>query len=77
MALRNRCFDGSAKCKETVHGLHNAGIIWGDVKPDNIMIDEKNNPWIVDFGGGYNSGWVDEDMMETVEGDLQGINFSN
>jgi serine/threonine protein kinase len=59
--------------KETVHDLHNAGIIWGDVKPDNILIDKKNNPWIVDFGGGYNSRWVDEDMMETVAGDLQGI----
>jgi tRNA A-37 threonylcarbamoyl transferase component Bud32 len=59
--------------QDTVDKLHRAGIIWGDVKPDNVLIDKDGNVWVVDFGGGYNSRWVDEDVMETVEGDLQGL----
>jgi hypothetical protein len=31
------------------------------------------NTWLIDFGGGFNSGYVDEDVMETVEGDWQGV----
>ncbi|OJD19825.1 hypothetical protein AJ78_00184 [Emergomyces pasteurianus Ep9510] len=67
--------------KEMVNELHKAGIIWGDVKPGNVLIDMDNNLWIIDFGGSYTPGWVDEKLMETVEGDLQGlskiINFIN
>ncbi|KLJ12942.1 hypothetical protein EMPG_12085 [Blastomyces silverae] len=67
--------------KEMVNEFHKAGIIWGDVKPANVLIDMENNLWIIDFGGSYTPGWVDEKLMETVEGDLQGlskiINFIN
>lgn len=67
--------------KEMVNEFHKAGIIWGDVKPGNVLIDMENNLWIIDFGGSYTPGWVDEKLMETVEGDLQGlskiINFIN
>lgn len=45
----------------------------GDVKPDNVLIDSKDNTWLIDFGGGFNSGYVDENVIETVEGDLQGV----
>jgi hypothetical protein len=58
---------------DTVTALHEVGIIWGDVKPDNIMIDRDNKAWVIDFGGGYTEGWVDEDKQQTVEGDLQGL----
>ncbi|EDN11266.1 hypothetical protein I7I51_03029 [Histoplasma capsulatum] len=67
--------------KEMVNEFHKAGIIWGDVKPGNVLIDMENNLWIIDFGGSYTPGWVEEKLMETVEGDLQGlskiINFIN
>jgi serine/threonine protein kinase len=59
--------------RDTVRALHRHGIIWGDVKPDNVLIDREHNTWLIDFGGGFNSGYVDEDVMETVEGDLQGV----
>jgi serine/threonine protein kinase len=53
--------------------LHDQDIIWGDAKADNILIDAQENAWMVDFGGSYTVGWVDEDKAGTVEGDMQGL----
>ncbi|CAK4034000.1 Chromatin modification-related [Lecanosticta acicola] len=53
--------------------LHQHGITWGDAKGDNFMVDKDDELWIIDFGGSYTEGWVDERLMETVEGDKQGI----
>ena len=57
----------------TLDRLHEAGIVWGDVKAGNVLIDEEENAWVVDFGGGYTQGWVEKRCMETVEGDQEGI----
>ncbi|RAL00467.1 uncharacterized protein BO80DRAFT_455699 [Aspergillus ibericus CBS 121593] len=43
----------------TVDCLHEAGIIWGDVKADNVLIDHEDNAW--------------KSRMETVEGDEEGL----
>ncbi|KIW58558.1 hypothetical protein PV05_03066 [Exophiala xenobiotica] len=56
-----------------IHVLHNKGFIWGDVSPNNMMIDEDENVWIIDFGGGYTEGWVEQEDMETKKGDLEGL----
>lgn len=56
-----------------VGALHEANIIWGDAKPDNVLIDTDNNLRLIDFGGGHTHGWVDEDKAETVEGDKQAL----
>ncbi|KAF4554177.1 Transcriptional regulator PHO23-like protein 2 [Elsinoe fawcettii] len=56
----------------TVDVLHKAGIVWGDAKADNFMVDGENKLWIIDFGGSYTEGWVDEEKKETLEGDRQG-----
>ena len=53
--------------------LHEAGVVWGDAKPDNILVDADDNIWIVDFGGSYTPNWVDKEKSETVEGDWQGV----
>lgn len=53
--------------------LHQHGIIWGDAKGDNFMVDKNDDLWIIDFGGSYTEGWVDEELKETEEGDEQGI----
>ncbi|KAI0388210.1 hypothetical protein F5Y17DRAFT_453678 [Xylariaceae sp. FL0594] len=58
---------------DSVQCLHAAGVVWGDAKPDNILIDTEDNICLIDFGGSYTQGWVDEDKRETVEGDLQGV----
>lgn len=57
----------------TVEALHGAGIIWGDAKASNVLVDIAGDAWVVDFGGGHTEGWVDHDKAGTIEGDLQGL----
>ncbi|KAK4663431.1 hypothetical protein QC763_0098480 [Podospora pseudopauciseta] len=63
----------SGQIHYSVEYLHNAGVIWGDAKPQNVLIDMEGDAWLIDFGGSYTPGWVDEDKQETVEGDRQGV----
>lgn len=56
-----------------VQELHAHGIVWGDVHPMNIVIDEAMNAWAIDFGGMNNVEFVDNEKRETIEGDWQGI----
>jgi Ser/Thr protein kinase RdoA (MazF antagonist) len=53
--------------------LHTQHIIWGDGKAANVIIDEQDDAWLIDFGGGWTDGWVDEELADTVEGDQQAI----
>jgi tRNA A-37 threonylcarbamoyl transferase component Bud32 len=62
-----------SQIKEAVKALHSAGIVWGDAKPENILVDHHDDLWLIDFGGSFTPGWVDEDKAETVEGDCQAL----
>ncbi|KAH9889754.1 hypothetical protein F4778DRAFT_390876 [Xylariomycetidae sp. FL2044] len=53
--------------------IHERGLIWGDAKAGNILIDKDDNAWIVDFGGSYTVGWVDKEKAGTIDGDKQGL----
>lgn len=64
----------ASQIRQTVELLHQHGLIWGGGKPDSIIIDEQDNAWLIDFGGGYTRGWIDEDLAETKEGDEQALN---
>ncbi|KAI7270655.1 hypothetical protein KC345_g7393 [Hortaea werneckii] len=68
--LRDRWADESESVKEL---LHENGIVWGDAKADNFMVDAHNDLWIIDFGGSYTEGWVDPELRDTAEGDDQGV----
>jgi hypothetical protein len=57
----------------TVQEFHAHDIVWGDVHPMNVVIDEAMNAWAIDFGGMNNVEFVDDDKRETMEGDWQGI----
>lgn len=56
--------------QETVQLLHQIGVTWGDGKASNVLIHrETDDAWVIDFGGGWTEGWVDEDLSGTVQGD--------
>ncbi|CAM1500458.1 Fc.00g096200.m01.CDS01 [Cosmosporella sp. VM-42] len=60
----------ATQLQDSIRQLHNAVLVWGDAKPDNVLIDGNNDAWIVDFGGGYTDGWVPKELAGTTEGDL-------
>ncbi|KAG9230415.1 kinase subdomain-containing protein [Amylocarpus encephaloides] len=68
--------------KEARAQLHDAGLVWGDAKPENVLITEgdgsfsdivNSDAWLIDFGGGYSQGFVDKEKARKVEGDMQGL----
>ncbi|PYH70391.1 uncharacterized protein BO88DRAFT_480717 [Aspergillus vadensis CBS 113365] len=62
-----------SQIQHMIEKLHTAGIVWGDAKPDNILVGADDNLWIIDFGGSYTHGWVDEHKEGTMEGDSQAL----
>lgn len=63
----------SRQIQQTLGALHDRDIVWGDAKAANVLIDVEGDAWIIDFGGGYTRGWVDEDGAGTIAGDLEGL----
>ncbi|EAQ90269.1 hypothetical protein CHGG_02204 [Chaetomium globosum CBS 148.51] len=63
----------AGQIKEAVQQLHEGGVVWGDAKAANILIDKNDDAWLIDFGAGHTEGWVDEEKRGTKEGDLQGV----
>ncbi|KAF5628938.1 serine threonine kinase [Fusarium sp. NRRL 52700] len=63
----------ASQIQRSVDLLHSEGIIWGDAKAENVLIDQNDDAWVIDFGGGYTVGWVDKDKTGTLEGDRQGL----
>ncbi|KAF2018717.1 kinase-like protein [Aaosphaeria arxii CBS 175.79] len=59
--------------RDTLNWIHSMSLVWGDIKAENVLIDEEGNAWIIDFGGSYTDGWVDQHLVEKEEGDLQGL----
>ncbi|KAI1099213.1 hypothetical protein F4804DRAFT_349567 [Jackrogersella minutella] len=68
---RERREKWAAQIRETVDQLHDIGVVWGDGKTSNVIIDNNDDAWLIDFGGGWTEGWVDEELDDTVEGDEQ------
>lgn len=70
---RERREKWASQIRETVDLLHEIGVIWGDGKANNIIIDDQDNAWLIDFGGGWTEGWIDKRAADTVEGDEQAV----
>lgn len=63
----------ATELEDLVGELHAAGLVWGDVKPSNVLVDRDDRLWLIDLEGGYTPGWVDEANRDSQEGDLQGV----
>lgn len=63
----------AGQISRSIEHLHQRGIIWGDAKAQNVLVDRSDDVWIIDFGGSYTPGWVDKEKAETLEGDAQGL----
>ncbi|KAF1963734.1 hypothetical protein CC80DRAFT_511962 [Byssothecium circinans] len=63
----------AAQIAHTIHALHAQDIVWGDAKPENVLVDVHGDAWLIDFGGSFTKGWVDRGLGGAVEGDLQGL----
>ncbi|OJD24950.1 hypothetical protein ACJ73_03686 [Blastomyces percursus] len=57
----------------TLKHLHSHNIVWGDAKAANVLIDVNGDAYLIDFGGGYTEGWVEKEMANSIDGDLQGL----
>lgn len=43
--------------------LHEIGVVWGDGKPGNILINsETDDCCLIDFGGSFTEGWLDVEL---------------
>ena len=36
---------------DTLAQLHEAGMVRGDAKSENVLIDKSDDAWVIDFGG--------------------------
>ncbi len=62
------------KLLDIVEYCHQIGIVHRDIKPDNIMVKNKNNPVLIDFGISFNKV-DDSDTSLTLTGQQLGNRF--
>jgi len=46
---------------------HANGTIRGHVNLGSVVVFEQGDAWVIDFGGSYNSAFVDREVHETAE----------
>ncbi|KAF5629990.1 kinase-like (PK-like) [Fusarium tjaetaba] len=64
----------ASQVQGTVDLLHEIGIVWGHGKASSVLIHrETDDAWVIDFGGGWTEGWVDEELSGTVKGDEMAV----
>ncbi|KAL2139344.1 hypothetical protein VTI28DRAFT_5306 [Corynascus sepedonium] len=63
----------ATQIRDTLAGLHSLGVLWRDIKTDNVLIDENGDAVVIDFGGGNTVDWIDRDNYGSMESEMQGL----
>lgn len=63
----------ASQIQQSILMLHGLGVVWGDGKAENVLIDINDNAWIVDFGGSWTDGWIQKELAGTTQGDKQAL----
>ena len=50
--MEGRRQEWGRQIERTVRNLHAIDAVWGDAKAQNVLIDARDDAWVVDFGGG-------------------------
>jgi tetratricopeptide (TPR) repeat protein len=58
-----------AKVAEAVHAAHLRGVIHRDLKPQNILVDQRGQPHVLDFGLAHEAPVVDAGRDGTTPGE--------
>ncbi|KAH6638656.1 hypothetical protein BKA67DRAFT_542758 [Truncatella angustata] len=47
---------------KTVNQLHETEVIWGNGKASNVVIDQEDDAWLIDLGGGSTERWAEKKL---------------
>ena len=67
------CKRWTTQIQDAIEYLHKEGLVWGDAKAGNVLLREDSNVVLIDFGGGFTPGWVEQANSNTTQGDWQGF----
>jgi len=68
-----QCLLWISQIESALEYLRSNSLVWGDAKPVNILKRPNDDLVLVDFAGGATEEWVDWKNMNTLAGDLQGL----
>jgi serine/threonine protein kinase len=71
--IQEHCSRIIRELEHLIQALHGSNLVWGDAKPGNILVDKDGSIWLIDFGGSFTIGWVDQHNHDSKAGDLQGL----
>ncbi|CAM1505812.1 Fc.00g114490.m01.CDS01 [Cosmosporella sp. VM-42] len=57
----------------TLRRLHDSGIVWGDVKPDSVMINTDDDAVTIDFGGSFALKYIEYHLKRAQKGDMMAL----
>lgn len=63
----------ASQIQQSILMLHRLGVVWGDGKAENVLIDIKDDTYIADFGGSWTDGWVQKELAGTIKGDKRAL----